>query len=372
MPGDNCSIRDCKVSRSSKYKGISLFKIPSGDSECDTIWRNKLVDVITKDREIDSLLRERIKLRKLFICQRHYREDQYYRHDVRATLEPGAIPTLNLPIKSFPSSSSLSKPRDSSKTVLLKRSLSAENVPDTPPPSCYKSFTEFNNRVTSLKLVGWQVNNHDNVTHFTLNDQTHSVPKYEIYVDDQLSFTVRVLLWNIPNGHEIYSLYQRSLNNVTVTNLINDIIKFNICPGALQIYSGSCIEHSVPKIFSLSDSSLSPLCQTKWYRSPTCRVLVTTLDKCQDCLKTESKENVSLKRKRENLTSPAKLKAPISLTSPERIKLTLQNYRLENKQLKEQIAIMREEISKKSLPIDNELGKDLISIMSNNNTQKVL
>ena len=76
MPGDNCSIRDCKVSRSSKYKGISLFKIPSGDSECDTIWRNQLVDVITKDREIDSLLRERIKLRKLFICQRHYREDQ--------------------------------------------------------------------------------------------------------------------------------------------------------------------------------------------------------------------------------------------------------------------------------------------------------
>ena len=115
MPGDNCSIRDCHVSRSSKYKGISLFKIPSSDSEFDTTWRNKLVDVITKGREIDSLLRERIKSRKLFICQRHYREDQYYRHDVRVTLEPGAIPTLNLPVKCFASSSSLSKPRDSSR-----------------------------------------------------------------------------------------------------------------------------------------------------------------------------------------------------------------------------------------------------------------
>ena len=51
----------------------------------------------------------------------------------------------------------------------------------------------------------------------------------------------------------------------------------------------------------------------------------------------------SLKRKRDNLTSPARLKAPISFTSPERIKLTLQNYRLENKQLRDEITKMQEE-----------------------------
>ena len=30
MPGDKCAIFDCSVSRSRKYKGISLYKIPSG------------------------------------------------------------------------------------------------------------------------------------------------------------------------------------------------------------------------------------------------------------------------------------------------------------------------------------------------------
>ena len=32
---------------------------------------------------------------------------------------------------------------------------------------------------------------------------------------------------------------------------------------------------------------------------------------------------------------------------------------------------MREELSKNSLPVDNDLGKDLVSIMSNNNNEKV-
>ena len=46
---------------------------------------------------------------------------------------------------------------------------------------------------------------------------------------------------------------------------------------------------------------------------------------------------MSLKRKRNNLISPAKLKAPVTLTSPERIKLTLQGLHVENKQLQEEL-----------------------------------
>ena len=63
-------------------------------------------------------------------------------------------------------------------------------------------------------------------------------------------------------------------------------------------------------------------------------------EKCAECIIVEAKEKVSLKRKRDNLNAPAKLKAPISLTSPERVKLTLQNYRPENKQLKDEIIVI--------------------------------
>ena len=50
MSGVNCSIMGCDVSRKSKYKGLSIFKVPSGDSEFETTWRNKLIAVVTRDR----------------------------------------------------------------------------------------------------------------------------------------------------------------------------------------------------------------------------------------------------------------------------------------------------------------------------------
>ena len=98
MFGDNCSIYDCTVSRRSKYKGISIFRLQTGDSEFDKNWRDKLLSVITRDREIDSALRERIRSKKMYICQRHYREDQLICHDTRKTVKPAEIPSLNLPL----------------------------------------------------------------------------------------------------------------------------------------------------------------------------------------------------------------------------------------------------------------------------------
>ena len=56
MPGDNCSIYGCTVLRRSKYKGIAIFKVPAPKTEFEKSWKDKLVDVITKGREIDGVL----------------------------------------------------------------------------------------------------------------------------------------------------------------------------------------------------------------------------------------------------------------------------------------------------------------------------
>ena len=145
-----------------------------------------------------------------------------------------------------------------------------------------------------------------------------------------------------------------------------------ICPGLQDQFIGGCIEHAVPKLFSVSDSAAGPLHQSKWYRPLSCLLLIPeSSEKCAECIIVESREKVSLKRKRDNLNAPAKLKAPISFTSPERVKLTLQNYRLENKQLKDEIVIMQKEISQNSVNVDNNLGDDFISIMSGADKSKI-
>ena len=97
-----------------------------------------------------SPLRERIKSGRLFICQRHFTEDQILRHDTRVTLKPGVMPTLNLPVKSFPPSSS--KPRESAGNIFEKKSLCNEARCET-PTMCYKTFMEFLNRVSCSSLL---------------------------------------------------------------------------------------------------------------------------------------------------------------------------------------------------------------------------
>ena len=76
------------------------------------------------------------------------------------------------------------------------------------------------------------------------------------------------------------------------------------------------------------------------------------------------RNNKLIKRKAKSLTMPLKPKAPISLTSPERIKVTIQSYWIENKMFKSEIPNLQQEISKSSIKVDDGLSADLINIMS--------
>lgn len=60
---------------------------------------------------------------------------------------------------------------------------------------------------------------------------------------------------------------------------------------------------------------------------------------------------------------PAQLNAPVSKTDPQRIKLTLQQHRLKCAQLEKELHEMHAELQKSSIEIDNELSKELITIL---------
>ncbi len=74
MPGANCSIYNCNVSRG--HKGIAIFKIPGEDDEFSTKWRSQLINIVTKDRVIDKDLRTQIETRRIHICELHFSPDQ--------------------------------------------------------------------------------------------------------------------------------------------------------------------------------------------------------------------------------------------------------------------------------------------------------
>ena len=72
-------------------------------------------------------------------------------------------------------------------------------------------------------------------------------------------------------------------------------------------------------------------------------------ESCRNCIKFErnalSATKKLLKRKEKNI-APAKTNAPISQTSSERLKVTIQTYQMGNKELKIKIGQLRKEISK--------------------------
>ena len=86
---------------------------------------------------------------------------------------------------------------------------------------------------------------------------------------------------------------------------------------------------------------------------------------CSSCCSCSTNIIYETNRKESRLKVPAKLNAPIKFTSPDRIKLTLQDHRLKCKQLEHQIQEMRSSLEKFSEPVDSELGKDFVSLFDN-------
>ncbi len=76
MPGANCSIYNCNTSRSHKFKGTAIFKIPAGKDEFNVVWRQKLINVVTKDRVIDQSLKKQIEENRIYICEKQFQETQ--------------------------------------------------------------------------------------------------------------------------------------------------------------------------------------------------------------------------------------------------------------------------------------------------------
>ena len=77
-----------------------------------------------------------------------------------------------------------------------------------------------------------------------------------------------------------------------------------------------------------------------------------------------------LKRKGNSIT-PVKSNAPISQTSSEHLKLTIQTYQMTNKKLKMKPGQLQEKISKASSPVSADLSNDFKSIILETDQRKI-
>ena len=78
MPGANCTFPGCHAARTKKYKGLSIFQIPTRKDEFYSEWRKRILNVLTKYRSFKQTdLDERVSKGDIYICKRHYVEDGF-------------------------------------------------------------------------------------------------------------------------------------------------------------------------------------------------------------------------------------------------------------------------------------------------------
>ena len=176
----------------------------------------------------------------------------------------------------------------------------------------------------------------------------------------------------LADDHEIYLMFNRSFLNVTLSNFIHQLKEFILCDGITVLDPNkelNCQKHVLSKKFDFNAYQLMDfkprLCQDEYYRSNSCNVLVKPgINSCSHCHLSTQKFITEKHRKITVVNQPAKLNAPIKFTSPERIKLTLQDHRLKCKQLENELAKMRSAIENHSETVDIELNKDFRTIYS--------
>ena len=81
------------------------------------------------------------------------------------------------------------------------------------------------------------------------------LPKYEIFVEPSLRFTLRIFGWMLEKDHELYTRYDRSFVNIT-SNFLKDIDNYTLCQG-MKIPDPKATltlkKHIIPKQFFFAE-----------------------------------------------------------------------------------------------------------------------
>ena len=222
-------------------------------------------------------------------------------------------------------------------------------------------------KLRPLKLEGWTLTLNDTVISLKQVEKPFIVPKYELFIKEDLKFSCVVYGWLLPENHELYMKYNRSVKRITVTSLLNEICRYLLCEGAdiKQVKSfDDVINHVIPLE---EDNQPNSIHVKEVQRSKKCVVLYfdSTLNHFPLCKEAIKKQQLKDKRFAKNIKTPAKPNAPLSNTHPEKVKLGLLNERIKCLQLEKDIAQMKSEIKLSGITLSPDLSND-VKIMNEN------
>ena len=378
MPGDNCSVFGCGQCR--RQHGVGIFRVPGQPTQKELSraeksplvaknlakkakWRKEFLSAILKTRIPDDDFRTQITKDRVFACERHFLPTEIKVHQgekmSKHKLVPGSIPRYNMRGSNVDERIAVEASSRPQRSIVVEH----EQPPNAPPHTFYQSFDDFSKRVKNLKsLKNWITREMNEGIIFTLPSDQLTLPQYKISVDKKLDFLLHVYDFPLPSDHTLHTQFSGSMKNITISNLITRVQNKKLCEGLKTVTFGTGIVlHSVPY---KTDPFVTQSYQSKTFcRSKCCIVLLNDGNMCVKCSRMDVHVRYRQNEKTKRKAQPCKLKAPISATSVERVKLTLQSERLKCAQLERQLADMRSEISNSSLTVDNQLSGDFISIL---------
>ena len=272
----------------------------------------------------------------------------------------GAIPRLNMPRKSHEAAKPTPRPA---------RSVVKEH--DQQPKACYKSFSELCQRITGLKtLKGWKFKTMADRLIMKKTVEPFLLPEVEIMIDDSLAYTVKAFGCYLPEDHPLYVTHRRSVRNISVCEIVRELECYKLCCGVeARELTSQLFHHVIPiNVDSLQACEQGEQFPNKgFWRSKDCRLMCEKEvgeDACLQCLEYLVSSRKTIKAKERRLSKPANVKAPVSKTDPERIKLTLQEQRLKCAELERELNEMRAAIVKTNIEVDHELSNDFTKILN--------
>uniref|UniRef100_A0A7M5VEW6 THAP-type domain-containing protein n=1 Tax=Clytia hemisphaerica TaxID=252671 RepID=A0A7M5VEW6_9CNID len=368
MPGDYCSVVGCRTSRST---GISIFKLPQDQGDLKTKqWRAAVLNFITKDRVVDKKFQAQIDNDRVRICARHFTEDSMWHYVSRKALKEGAIPTLHAPQKSIQTAP---KPERSTSSINKRITVQAQQQKaalSIPTPPAYKDYDNFVKRVEKLSLPpSWSLIIYVNYVAVVKKNQEFVLPEFEIFTNSSLNIVVRYFGWMLP----LSSLPENSFRKMTLTNFLGQLEGYKVCQGVNLVEPEKAYHlqhHIIPRNFIFDHLSSSQACQPvsemKFIRASKCSILTHTDGPCQHCQSLSVVTRSQEAKKRKIASTPAAPRAPLSVTSAERLALTVKQNREVIQSLISQneklTAQLKASICSRSVPVQKDLSDDLVDI----------
>ena len=274
----------------------------------------------------------------------------------------GVLPKLNMPKKSHANAKPLPRP---SRTIV--REIEKKST------LLYKNFLDFCKRVRGLKSIkDWNVKYLSDRIIFKKVADPYLLPELEVIVDDSLGFTVKSYACYLPEDHPVYAEHRRTIRDTAIGKLLKQLEGYFLCDGVDVVDMTSQLFHHIIPIDgnSLVDDQKQQFAHKSYWRSQGCWMMCEKEESvCTSCTDYLMCANSSSKAKARRSSKPAHVKAPVSKTDPQRLKLTLQNQRLRCAELERELKEMQDELTKTNIQVDHELSNDFTSILSNANSE---